>query len=213
MSRPFVAIVALSLILKPCIASETDWLLYLNTWGINGNHVRVGAHPGAVDGYDGQASSNPVDTGPVLLLHRDKGPGWTGDTGFYSTDFESPIPSVASKTWWDLCLWTTSSSYLTIENRASFSAITDGALPPETYWCELVLDYVPDGLNWSGPWSFTWQLNDGLSATLPVPTVSDGLLGTRMHLTVYTTPIPEPSSLLALGSGVLGLWGLRRRRK
>jgi hypothetical protein len=218
MVRCCAMILALLLVMGYCAAYEpndpTHWDLLLRTWGVYGNDVHIGARADYLDGYDGQLAWNPDNTGPILLLHREEGSIWRGPTGFYGTDYESPIPSGGSKTWWDLCLWTTSAAYLTIPGRANFASLADGPRPPKGYWGQLVLDYVPDGLGWTGPWSFAWDLNQGFSYILPVPVASDGLQGTRMHLTVYTSPIPEPSSLLALAGGLMGLGavGLLRRR-
>ena len=215
MIRTSTMLLALLLVMCACAASQTNWRLDLNTWGVNGNYISLGAKPGYADGYDGQMASNPFDTGPILLLYRNQDtPGWGGPTGFYLTDYESPIPVGGSKTWQDICLWTTSAAYLKIPGRAYVAYLPDGPVAPSGYWAQLVLDHVPEGLNWSGPWSFAWDLNQGFSYILPVPVASDGLQGTRMHLTVYTSPIPEPSSLLALAGGLMGLGavGLLRRR-
>ena len=193
---------------------STSWYLFLEIHGVHQGHdILVGARPGYADGYDGQSVVN-VSSGLFMLLHRQQqDPGWPGNTGFYDFDLESPIPAGGSKTWRDIYLWTTDSSYLAVPDRASLHPFLDLYRPPEGYWGKLVLDHVPVGLNWSGPMSFAWDLNTGLGepTLLPVPTVSDGVLGTHMHLTVYTYPIPEPSSLLALAGALMGLGGLALR--
>ena len=65
-----------------------------------------GVWPGSQDGYDGLplATSWSVP-GVHILLYRTNGPSWSGPTGFYGSDMESPIPEGGSKTWWDIYLW------------------------------------------------------------------------------------------------------------
>ena len=90
---------------------------------------------------------------------------------------------------------------------------------PVGYWGQLVLDYVPAHLNWTGDrvWFFPLWTTSGYNVpALPCPITDDPFNldnVTRMHLTVYTyNPIPEPCSLVALALGLAGVgWRLRRR--
>jgi len=85
---------------------------------------------------------------------------------------------------------------------------------PSYYNFQLVLDYVPEYMNWTGPRVFEFRDGGGLF-NVPIPTVTNPLDGVRMHLTVYAGPIPEPSSLLALAGAALTTAGFawRKRRR
>jgi hypothetical protein len=172
-----------------------------------------GAWPGSADGYDGQPLASLYGTqGVGVLLYRQNGPEWAGPTGFYSQDYESPIPPGGSKRWWNIYLWC--QNYSAPADRVEFLIGPEGPGPVPGYTARLVLDYVPPVCNWTGPTSFDLDMTRSYGLTLPVATVQDPLQGTRMHLTVYA-PIPEPASLVALAGGlaVLGLRGRRRRAR
>ena len=197
--------------LPPGEPTPEDWVLGIRTsqddWGF-----LIGAKPGWADGYDGQP---PFDLesreGIAILLYRATGPAWSGPTGFYMHDYESPIPPGESKTWSDIYLW---AQNRTPPQGDRADVQTRPFKPYPFYTCELVLDYVPEHLNWDGPTRFEFDMRTFYRFTLPVPVVTDPLDGTRMHLTVYA-PIPEPCSLSTLGFGVLlvARLGLRVRRR
>ena len=171
----------------------------------------IGAQPWCQDGYDEQLLVNVGGGSGIALLHyRQEGPGWSGPEGFYLEDYESPIPAGASHTWSNIYLW--AQDYAVPGGTADIRFGLEFPYPPPGYTAHLVLDYVPESLEWTGQTDFWLDLTQGSVITLPVLEVSDGLQGTRMHLTVYA-PVPEPSSLIALAGGLAGLGGLTLRRR
>jgi hypothetical protein len=160
------------------------------------------------DGWDGW---NPANLQGIqsafLLLYRENGPGWTGPTGFYSSDLEAPIPFGGSKTWWDMYLW--SQGWTPPDNI--MTVWVNNAYRPFILRAVLVVDYVPESLGWTGPMEYQLDMGQDYFIPLPVPTVTDPLQGTRMHITVYPL-IPEPGSLVALTAGILGLAWRRKRQ-
>ena len=194
-------------------ASATNWEGVFAPGPDWGGGMHFGARPGYTDGYDGQS---PVEldgiSGVLVKLYRT----WGGSPAFYTSDYESPIPAGESKIWSDIWLW--SQNYTPVLGSQTRIWIDREFAAPSGYWGRLFLDYVPDGLDWAEPWYYDFPLDDGgiSSFLLPVPITDnpyDPMQVTRMHLTVYTTPIPEPSSLLALGGGLIGLAGLALRRR
>jgi hypothetical protein len=208
-------LLALSVLLATvCYASPTYWDIEL---GISeGGGPKLGVRPDATDGYDGQpvGDMTQVYYGTFAALYRQTGPDWSGPTGFCS-DFMAPIPPGTSKTWNDIYLW--SWNWTPVQNNLVGIGFTSFNFAPDGYWAELVIDYVPPSLNYTGPTVFAFNLNPHLSHGIgyfPVQIVSDPTdptQVTRMHLTVYA---PEPSSAAAILAGLAGFGAvLRRRRK
>jgi hypothetical protein len=104
-------------------------------------------------------------------------------------------------------------------NQFGFNVCTEtGALGTEvnlaagTYWLNLANAVVPDD-------PIYWDENSGPSLASEssvgtIPSEAFTLLGSSSTTTTTTTTtsVPEPSSILLIGSGVLGLAGLLRRK-
>jgi hypothetical protein len=198
----------------PCAGYAPDpWTVCLY---VNDSHAPLGAvigtHHGSQDGYDGQGMPQPQGkVGMYTLLYRENGPAWTGPTGFFGEDIESPIPRGGNKTWWNIYMW--AQNYTPDPpNRVLFATATgDWDLVPIAYTGHLVLDYVPESANWTGPMDFWLDLGRENKFTVPIVTVTNPLDGVRMHITVYA--IPEPCSLAVLGAGLIPLALAARRRR
>lgn len=167
--------------------------------------------------YDQELVDTSGDSGGVILLYRENGPTWSGPTGLYHIAYGAPIEPGQSITWSNIYLW--SQGYTPPGNLIEVRSgpVPLGGAPPDGYRATVVLDHVPDSLNYTGSLTFEIDPTHGNYIYLPVPVftgVPDPLHDdiTRMHLTVYA-PVPEPSSLAALALGLAPLAvGLRRKR-
>jgi len=213
----FALVLAISICPVQCLSSQSNWRMSIDLnlpiggywWGVS---AIVGASPSSVDGYDGQQPYDPTvrsGTGCATMLYRENGPSWSGPTGFYYMDLTSPIPSGGSYTWDNIYLW--AQNYNVQGGVGQLSIMPDYPEAPSYYNFQLVLDYVPEYMNWTGPTVYEFRI--GALLNVPIPTVTNPLDGVRMHLTVYAGPIPEPTTLLPLAGAALAFGALWRRRR
>lgn len=190
-------------------ASDTDW-----SWQFGGTYAHFGTATLASDGFDSR-DVRIVQTSSVYIgtYHEQDVGGWSGDTGFYSTDLRAPVTLIPgqSKTW-TFYLWENPSWNVVLELMWGFD------YPAPAFNKMLyTLTYVRAAQGITGgniPVGASVLLNEHTQGTwsFPVYKTTDGRTGYMFEFTA--TVIPEPSSLLALVGGIAGLGGfvLRRRR-
>lgn len=205
-----LAVVALVFgIVSGAYASATDWLIYLKaTDQVGANPINTGVisglKTGALDGYDAaNDAQNSAGSGAMVVLGSfDLGVG--SGYGYYK-DLRSPTSTNLT---WNLKL------FLQANCNASGIKLT-GWNPSGTY--DLVapqmkvsipalgLSYVFDGTTngTSSAPQFTWTIEN-----------AQNYKGIENALNVILAPVPEPGSIVALASGLVGLvgFGIRRRK-
>lgn len=183
---------------------------------INNSGTFTGTFPGGVDaGYGGQFSGSgpyPAKNGTnsfdftglthgslqagTMIYFGDLDNG-SGNEDFTLQAFDSSHNLIASSAWLN------SAFYVSGANPADF---IQGSMP-EYDWASHPGTYAFDGANVSGnPTIGVWLTTNQDIAYLTVTSDTDfASFG-------FAAPAPEPGSLLLMGSGIVGLGGLLRRR-
>ena len=197
----------------------TGWCAGMGPEGVTALAVIMGSFSSGSDDWAGAGfhglDLSLLDHCALCLKYREKGvEGWAGETGYYGDDYRAPFTPGQSKSYGNIYLWGKNIT-LSTPYRVGFGTGPGGeGQDPAGYTGHLVLDYVPDICNWTGPWDFWLDLNTVNHLTLPMIVTSNPLDSTRMHLDIYA-PVPEPSSLATLACGLAGTGGVlvRRRRR
>ena len=174
--------------------TDPGWKLFLVT------------SPPYTDGYDNEMAMGDERLAVNLAFYKQNGVhGWNRESGFYITDKLPGIqPGVTTTD--DFYLWGQPGSAVQDLHLFFDKWVEPIFSPGVTY--KLWLLSVPAGVDYTGPTQ--WGIDHG-TITLPYYANYDGLTG--YHFRMEFTAVPEPSSLAALGGGVMSLLALRRRRR
>jgi len=206
--RVLLLVTLLLLVLQPAWGQSYTYDLHYATAG---NYVSFRNYsPLWTDGYNGEIlwpSDWPMATHVNFALYNVNGVnGWNGATGFYMDDNRSPLAAGQTRVIDNIYLWAGPN----VQSQKIGIVRELGSISPDVDM-RLTLLYVPQGIDYSGPWQWnkTYLLN--AAVVLPFYSTSDGTTGYRFRLEF--TAVPEPSSLLALAGGVTGIGGLALRRR
>ena len=186
----------------PASAEYAGSVFYRCTYPVGWKLFLTVASP-YTDGYDDELAMGTKRDAVNLAFYKQSGVhGWNRESGFYMTD-RLPAIQPGATTTDDFYLWGQPGSAV---QDFGMSKVLAGATEGVTY--KLWLLSVPHGVTYTGPTQ--WGIDHG-TITLPYYANYDGLTG--YHFRMEFTAVPEPSSLAALGGGMMGLLTLRRRRR
>lgn len=234
MSRTFCVSMFVLVLIAVCLlssaqASDSEWSLYLRNSSTNytssGPAVTVGTKSASSDGKDDNDVVWPThmestsNTRAEICAYQ---PDWVGSQHTYQTDIRASITPGETRQW-DLRLWCMP-GYIFGNMRLSWFASTNADVPDTIggidyiYQIDIYDDPTGEHTN------FHWESTDlqGGEFTNPIDHVdwSHALImdATRaqtegIKIRITATPVPEPSSMLALMAGVCGLSGAALRKK
>lgn len=189
-------------------ASATDWLVYLKATDHVGQSGIVssfifGTRTGALDGLDGNDAANTAGSGSqIVLACYDLGPG-AANNGF-SKDLRAPnTPNNV----WNLKLWAQPGSNATAIKLSGWNPTGTFDLVAPMH---LIVVNDPTG-SYAPGHKFTFNPDENGTATAPQFTWEFGVA--RADIPIELMLIPEPGSILAMLSGLVGLAGYAVRRR
>ena len=202
-----LTLMATLIILSTSCEAAYDFYVMYSTLPVQRNTKAVlDTYATATDGFDGELVVS-VPHGPrwvYMLPYKTPGvDGWNGPEGFYSCDSRAPLQPGQTLVINNIYLWAEPDA---ADPSIQFQQMAWFAQGGVTYTLSLVS--IPDGVNYPGP----REWGPGTSQiALPFYGTNDGRTGYKFR--AEFTAIPEPSSLLALASGLAGLGGFVVKRK
>lgn len=152
------------------------------------------------------------DAGYAAFYHAYDPPAWTGEEGFYRTDFRALMSEGDVKTWGGLHLWA-DPVYYGQETMMLSIAADQSHLPPTGWNYKVELLYVPEGIEGAPAIGTTWELELDKTLTIEVPTYGtyNGLESYEFAFTIEAVPEPGAAVLLLAGLGMAARRSVRWR--